>query len=128
MIEFLRNYQQELDGFRDKLRENAGNYYTARVSYAVANSEINKRIAKLMFSEDWAKIKSYGFEKLLIVTIKDAIQAGDDDYVDLCTHWEVNRAKYKGLDKAIGAGQTDIMAVQSLMKYQREGDTYGKVD
>ena len=81
-----------------------------------------------MLSDEWSKIKNYGIEKLIILTIRDALIKQDLKYIKLCEDWEVSRAKYKALDRVLEAIKSDIMAVQSLMKYQREGETYGKVD
>jgi hypothetical protein len=127
-IEQLNNYQTLLEEYSLKLRENANAYYQARLTFANANNEVNKRLANLMLSDEWSKVKNYGIEKLIILTIRDALIKGDTNYIKLVDDWEVSKAKYKALDRVLEAIKSDIMAVQSLMKYQREGDTYGKVD
>jgi len=43
----------------------------------------------------------------------------------LHTQYELQRAKYKGLEVLINAHQNKISALQSLMRYVRKGEQYG---
>jgi mRNA-degrading endonuclease RelE of RelBE toxin-antitoxin system len=126
-IEFLKSYDKELREVSKKLYKVAQDYYTTRTNFAKNNCQVNKMLASLMLNENFFKYKNFGIEKLIIVLIKEALENNNIKAIRLIDDWELTRAKYKALDRAMEALKSEQMALMSIMKNTVEGEKFSNV-
>lgn len=109
--------EQELYDLTSQLRTLARQYYNTRKAYGEAKHGLHILLVPHQ-GEDGFKRASIDKQILNMLSItldnhKEEVYAMYKDYIEL-------EEKYKGLEKLIDATSSRIMAIQSLMRWERE--------
>lgn len=113
------NYQQEILRLSEDMLQQSKNYSKARKESAISFSIIKLELAKA-YSELKGDKKIFGYDLALIMLRENA----NDELLNHFKIYEEKEAEYKGLEKILEALKTRIMAIQSVMKYDLQGE-YG---
>ena len=124
-IEQIKNYEQQLEEIRDKQQSVSRQYYIARTGWAKLHSKFQKDIA-IELIECRKTYKSAGAERALLFLLGKKAMAGDSEYFEDYGRYELLKAEYKALDRALDALQNQQTAIQSIMKWSYQGETYTK--
>lgn len=123
----MKTYDEQLEMYTDRRIDLATKYAKERKAYGDAKSEIDiiyaSRIITLV-----EKKKNLGYETGLLMLIAQEKESGveilSEIYQSMIKHFN----NYKAIERMIDAIESKIMSIQSVMRYNREGDTYGKVN
>lgn len=118
------DYAEEILKLADKRRDLATKYAVQRKKYGETKSEIDILYAAKLLSL-LEKKKNLGYELGMLMMIANEKKEGVDIltnmYSDMIKHYN----NYKAIEKMLDALETKIMAIQSIMKYNIDQDTYG---
>ena len=117
----IQDYQERLDDLVIKQRETAQKYLHARQEYARLKFEIDLELAKVitLYRE---KKKNLGIEMALIMKLEESLD--DEEFQALYKNFLHYTARYKGLEKSLDALSQEAIIIQSLMKWNRDGELY----
>jgi hypothetical protein len=117
-------YDVELLKLSDTRIDLARKYAIQRKKYGEVKSEIDILYASRLLAL-LEKKKNLGYDLGLLMLISEEHEFGmtmlSTMYKDMIKHYN----NYKAVEKMLDAIETKIMSIQSIMKYNRDCDTYG---
>jgi len=118
-IETLKDYEQKLASAVKEQKTVAKNYSEARSCAAVAKYSVDKALA-LKITAYRAEKKNLGIEMAILMKLEENDKEFDEQYRILL----VNSALYKGYEKQLENLSSEIISVQSLMKWHKQGERF----
>lgn len=122
MIETIKSYEEALMVAVTKYSNYAKKYMEARKKYAEVELQIQMAIARKI-SEYHAKKKNIGMEMAIAFRLEESI-ANNDNFRNIYNQYLTSLAEYKGLDRALDACNSEVIALQTVMKYTLSGEIY----
>lgn len=121
----ILDYSEQLASLTNSRLEFATKYAKERKAYGEVKGEIDIIYASKILGMLERK-KNLGYETGLLMLIAqekaEGVQILSDMYKEMIKHYN----NYKAVERMLDALETKIMSIQSIMRYNREGDTYGK--
>ena len=123
----IKDYEQRLDENSKSQTETAKAYLKARREYARLHFKMQMEVAKKL-SEYKAEKKNLGIDMALLMRLQEAQETNDKEYIELYEKYLYSIGNYKGLDRALDALQNQSISLQSIMKYNVNGELYGSTN
>jgi hypothetical protein len=113
----FEDYTQELDRLSKEKIDLSSEYKEARLSATKSRISYQIKLASIIdIIKGDRKTISYEMSEI------ESLKLNNDEVTDLYREKEEQEALYKGLEKVIEAYTSRIMAIQSLMKYNINGE------
>ena len=126
-IEEILDYTERLDANSKAQTATARQYLAARKEYAKYHFKMQMEIARNLAKYE-ASRKNIGVDKAMLLRLQEAELTGDQQFINDYEAYLMAIATYKGLGLSLEALQSQSIGIQSIMKWTRQGDTYGSVD
>lgn len=112
----IEDYEQELLRLTDEGRRLANKYAVDRKAFGQKKAELDILLAGSILSMAEKK-KNIGYETGIIMLIAEKPEF-NETYKQMVTHYN----NYKAIERMINAIESRTMAIQSVMRYNRERD------
>jgi len=124
-IETLRTYDVRLEDLSVLANKVSKEYHIARVKHSDCYTKVQFAIASKL-STYRNKKPNVGIELAALWRLEEAIADDDKEFQDNYETMNIERGRYKSLEASLDIIKSEMVAIVSLMKYNLEGEKYGK--